>query len=277
MTVIRSGSSDIRWRHWPWLYERFESFVFRQVEHVFCVRQSAIDRYRALNPDCEQKFEFIPTWVDKETFAFCSDPGTRDELRRRVRAELGVPFNAALLTFVGRLDRQKDPELLLDSFSLACALNPTLHLIIVGDGVLRPELEERIAASPDLVQVRLLGALPSRRIAELLRASDLFVLSSAYEGMPIAVLEALATGLPVVSTDVGEIRRVVKDGINGIISSARTPVDLADAIAAAMRQCERMRGLGCTSSVKDFGPDAVLALIYEQHRKQAGGRGQKGD
>jgi glycosyltransferase involved in cell wall biosynthesis len=270
MTVIRGGSSDILWRHWPWLYERFESLVFRQVEPVFCVRQSAVERYRAGNPDCDKKFDFIPTWVDTEVFDFCPDPGAREELRLRIRTELKIPADAGLLTFVGRLDRQKDPMLLLDALSLARAVDPNLHLILIGDGVLRSQIEDRLAASADARHVRLLGALPSRRIAELLRASDLLVLSSAYEGMPIAVLEALATGLPVVSTDVGEIRRVVKEGINGVISGARTPAAVADAIASAMRQRDRLRGRACAESVRNFGPEAVLGLLYDHHRAQAG-------
>ena len=59
-----------------------------------------------------------------------------------------------------------------------------------------------------------LASYSSSDIAKALRAADLFVMSSAYEGMPIAVLEALATGVPVVSTDVGELRLVVRDGVN---------------------------------------------------------------
>jgi glycosyltransferase involved in cell wall biosynthesis len=279
MTVIRSGSSDIRWRHWPWLYERFEILVFRQVEHVFCVRQSAVDRYRAGNPGSEKKFEFIPTWVDNEAFAFCPDPGAREELRLRIRAELEVPTDAALLTFVGRLDRQKDPMLLLDAVGLARTREPNLHLIVVGDGALRSQVEENIGVAGIAGHVHLLGALPRPRIAELLRASDLFVLSSAYEGMPIAVLEALATGLPVVSTDIGEIRRVVKEGINGAISIARTPAAMADAIAAAMKRLDLMRGVACADSVREYGPEAVLGLLYQHHRTQAARRqgGGSGD
>jgi glycosyltransferase involved in cell wall biosynthesis len=269
MSVIRGGSSDIRWRHWPWLYERFEDYIFRHVDHVFCVRQSAVDRYRAKHPDGERKFEFIPTWVDDDIFAPCQDSEARDVLRRRVREELRVPPNTVLLIFVGRLDRQKDPILLLDALREARTRVPELRLIMIGDGALRQQVEEKIAAGGMTDQVYLLGAMQPSRIAELLRASDLFVLSSAYEGMPIAVLEALATGLPVVSTDVGEIRRVVKDGINGVVSSDRTTPALAEAIAGAMARIETMKGAPCRNSVRQYGPGAVLGLMYQHHRAQA--------
>jgi glycosyltransferase involved in cell wall biosynthesis len=269
MSVIRGRSSDIRWRHWPWLYEQFEDYIFRHVDHVFCVRQSAVDRYRAMYPDTEGKFEFIPTWVDDEIFGSCAHSEARDALRSRVRAELGVPPGAVLLIFVGRLDRQKDPMLLLDSLRVARTRVSELHLIMIGDGALRSQVEERINTIGIAGQVRLLGALPPSRIAELLRAGDLFVLSSAYEGMPIAVLEALASGLPVVSTDVGEIGRVVKDGINGTISAARTPAAMAEAIGGAMAKIDLMRGAPCRDSVRQFGPSAVLGLVYQHHRAQA--------
>jgi glycosyltransferase involved in cell wall biosynthesis len=274
MSVIRRESSDIRWRHWPWLYEAFETYILRRVEHVFCVRQSAIDRYRARYPGSESKFEFIPTWVDVETFSPCADAPARDDLRRRVRAELGFAADAVLLVSVGRLDRQKDPMLLLDALRVARRREPRLCLAMIGDGILRPQVEEKIRASGIGDNVGLLGALPPARIVDYLRASDLFALSSAYEGMPIAVLEALAAGLPVVTTDVGEVRLIVTSGINGAISTAHTPDALADAFLLALSTLDTMRGAPCTDSVKQYGPDAVLGRVYQLHRAQAArGRG----
>jgi glycosyltransferase involved in cell wall biosynthesis len=110
---------------------------------------------------------------------------------------------------------------------------------------------------------------PPAEIAEILRAADLYVLSSAYEGMPIAMLEALATGLPVASTDVGEVRLVVKDGVNGRISADRSVESFAKAIMDALDASEGLRGVPCESAVRDYHPEAVLKIIYANHRLQA--------
>ena len=266
MSVIRGASSDIKWRHMPWLYERIEARLFRRVEQVFCVRQSAVDRYRARFADGKIRFDFIPTWVDSDAFA--GAPGTREVLRERIRMDLGVPATTRLLVFVGRLDRQKDPLLLVDAFQAACVNEPDLHLVVIGDGALREPAEQRARAGGISERVSFLGVQPPSKIAGLLQASDLFLLTSAYEGMPIAVLEALAAGLPVVSTDVGEIRLVLEDGVNGAISRARAPEAIAEAIVSALSKIGTMRGSPCTDSVRRFGPEAVLGRIYRHHRLQ---------
>jgi glycosyltransferase involved in cell wall biosynthesis len=270
MSVIRSSDSDIKWRYLPWLYERFERRIFEIVEQVFCVRQSAVQRYRSLDPGSKAQFEFIPTWVNVEAFESACTQDLRTELRGRVREELGLPADVRLLIFVGRLDRQKDPLLLVDSFQVLRGSEQNVHLLVIGDGALRSEVEKRISAGNLVNQVSLVGAQPPSRIASLLQASDVFVLSSAYEGMPIAVLEALAAGLPVVSTDVGEIRLVVKESINGEISPARTPRAMAQAISSALAKVETLRGRACVDSVRQFSPEIVLGRIYQHHRAQAG-------
>ena len=101
------------------------------------------------------------------------------------------------------------------------------------------------------------------------RGSHLFLLASAYEGMPVAVLEALATGLPVVSTNVGEIPLFVCSGVNGQIISNRTPSAMADAICAALERLEVMTGEPCTTSVAEYQPEKVLHLLFDNHRRQA--------
>jgi glycosyltransferase involved in cell wall biosynthesis len=115
----------------------------------------------------------------------------------------------------------------------------------------------------------LLGVRPPSEIARLHRASDLFALSSAYEGMPIAVLEALACGIPVVSTDVGEIRRVVTNGVNGMVATERTAAALAAAITTTIEAGDAMRGDACTRAIAAFRPANVLNRIYENHRSQS--------
>jgi glycosyltransferase involved in cell wall biosynthesis len=269
MSVIRDANSDILWRHAPWLYERLERRAFSGMRRIFAVRQSAVRRYRELYPEFADRFAFIPTWVDSTVFVPSPSDSSRELTRTALRRQIGILSDAPLLVFVGRLDQQKDPLLLIESLKLSVAAVPNLHLAIVGDGVLRSRVQEVVRAHSLTAQVHFLGVRPPLEIAEILRAADLYVLCSAYEGMPIAMLEALATGLPVVSTDVGEVRLVVHDGVNGQISATREPKVFAEAILQGLSRAEALRGAACEQAVSKYRPEPVLANIYANHRLQA--------
>ncbi len=120
-----------------------------------------------------------------------------------LRRELGIPENAPVVGAVGHLRAEKRFERLLD----ACAALPDVHVLIVGEGETRPVLEER-ARRPELAgRVHLAGYRPDPQ--RFYRALDVFAITSDTEQMPVCLLEAMATGLPVVSTDVGDIRNVL--------------------------------------------------------------------
>jgi len=99
------------------------------------------------------------------------------------------------------------------------------------------------------------------------------VLSSAYEGMPIAVLEALASGVPVVTTKVGEVERVVRHMINGIVVREATPQSLGEGLCAALHRLKTLRGAPCERAVLPYRPERVLSRYYENHRRLAGIQG----
>lgn len=267
---LRDSQSDIMWRHAPWLYERLEAIAFPTLARVYSVRQTAIERYKRTYPNLASRFLFTPTWFDSEVFHPTRDSAERGQLRTRLVEMLGIDGDSRLLVFVGRLDHQKDPNLLLDAFSEVLSRRKRLHLLIIGDGTLRPEIETRCSRAELRGQVSLLGVQRATGIADVLRACDLFVLSSAYEGMSIAVLEALASGLPVVSTEVGEVRLVVDSGVNGQVSRDRSPAGFADAICQALDQLEAMRGPPCEAAAAPYHPEKVLEGIYENHRMQHG-------
>lgn len=270
MSIIRDKDCDIGWRHAPWLYERIEHALFSRVNHIFSVRQSAVLRYQEIYPDLKRRFSFIPTWVDTSTFYPPVDADQRSRARAEFRETLGLTApETCVLTYVGRLDKQKDPLLLLNGFHEALGRRGNLHLVIIGDGVLRQVAEAACRALDIREHVSFVGVQSPLQIAAALRGSHLFLLASAYEGMPVAVLEALATGLPVVSTPVGEIPQFVRNGINGQIISSRTPAAMADAIGAAMQQLEPMTGEPCTASVAEYQPEKVLHLLFDVHRRQA--------
>jgi glycosyltransferase involved in cell wall biosynthesis len=138
------------------------------------------------------------------------------EARAAVRAELGIPAGAFVAGTVGRVVEPKDHAFFLRA--MAPALAPgAVHVIVAGDGELLPALRAQAAALPAPAReaVHLLGL--RRDVPRLLAAYDVFVLSSAWEGLPLVLPEAMATGLPVVATSVGGVPGVVREGETGFL------------------------------------------------------------
>jgi glycosyltransferase involved in cell wall biosynthesis len=269
MVVIRDPRSDILWRHAPALYEAVESRLIRRADRVFCVRRSAVQRYQAREPRLAPRFAFMPTWFDSTRFGVGASD-VRAAARAGLRARFGWKDDARVMISVGRLDRQKDPLLLLEAALPLMARTPRLHLLLVGDGSLRPQVESIVRAAGCGGRIALAGARPADEIAMLLKGADLFVMSSAYEGMPIALLEALASGLPVVSTPVGEVPMLVREDVNGLLAAAATAPALRDALQCML---ERHQGLpppgAVAAAVAAYRPEVVLARVYDNHRRQA--------
>ena len=115
---------------------------------------------------------------------------------------------------------------------------------LVGHGSTRPAVEALIQQKGLTADIRSLGPLPPELVREELRRSDVFVLTSLWEGMPGSIMEAMAAGLPVVGTDVPGIRDLVVDGVTGILVPARDPERLASALETLARNHEQRRHLG---------------------------------
>jgi glycosyltransferase involved in cell wall biosynthesis len=129
--------------------------------------------------------------------------------RAAVRAELGIPVDAFVVGTVGRLVREKNQPLLVRA--LAPLLSSATRLLVVGDGPERPAFESARAELGE--RAAFVHALGTRGdVPRLMSAFDVFALSSDSEGLPLVVIEAMAAGLPVVSTAVGGIPAVVVDG-----------------------------------------------------------------
>jgi glycosyltransferase involved in cell wall biosynthesis len=134
----------------------------------------------------------------------------------------------ARAAFVGRLAPEKGLDTLLDAWPLVLASRPDARLTLVGDGPERSRLEAQIASLGIASSVDLAGSHPAP--IELLRASDLFVLPSREEGMSVALLEAMALGLPIVATDIPGNRGLIDEGIHGHLVPPDRPAALAAAI-----------------------------------------------
>lgn len=144
---------------------------------------------------------------------------------------------------VGRLHPQKNPHLLVDAFALIAEKFPDVTLEFYGDGALKEEIQEKINAME--LSKRVLLNASRKDIFDCIRTARLFVLTSDYEGMPNALMEAMALGLPCISTDCrpGGARTLIESGKNGIIVPTRNVNALADKMMYMLnnpQEAERM-------------------------------------
>jgi exopolysaccharide biosynthesis WecB/TagA/CpsF family protein len=263
-TSIANKASDNLWRRLPSGYLRLEAKAAAQLSSAWCVRESGVQTLRQRYPALGERLRFLPTWVDPEVF----HPAALEErltLREKFADELDINPAARWIVFVGRLDTQKNPGLLLDAFArlgLEGAGAPVL--LLVGDGVLRSALEQQAAAAGITPRLRFMGLRPQAEIARLLQAADLFAMASAYEGMPMALLEALGCGTPAITTDVGEVRRVLRPGVNGMVVRSHDAQDFADELARALVGAPDWRQ-AALDAVADYQPAQVLAPVYQNY------------
>ena len=163
-----------------------------------------------------------------------------------------MPPGGLVIGTVGRLAEVKDQLTLVRAFAEVLRQSPAhrdrLRLVIVGDGPLRPAVEACIQEEGIEPWVWLAGDRDD--VPELLRLFDLFVLPSLGEGISNTILEAMATGLPVVATRVGGNPELVDDGVTGALVPVSDPAAMARAIADYIQDQERMRQHGAAGRVK---------------------------
>ncbi|MCX6023798.1 MAG: glycosyltransferase family 4 protein, partial [Chloroflexi bacterium] len=173
------------------------------------------------------------------------------------------------LLFAGRLVEQKGVTYLLMALpAVAERLGRSVELEIVGSGPLDVSLRAQAAALPPSVTVRFAGWLDRDRLAERYRAADAFVLPSFEEGMPNVVLEAMASGLPIVATDIYGNRDLVTDGDNGLLVPTASPDALADALVRLGADPATRWAMGARSRTRaeTQGWDRVAAAYLDMSR-----------
>jgi glycosyltransferase involved in cell wall biosynthesis len=181
-----------------------------------------------------RRLHVIPNGI--ELARFHPDPAAR----ARVRRELDIGADAWVVGTVGRIAAEKNHALLLRA--VAPLLGPEARLVVAGDGPLLPQLTELAAGLGIAPFAHLLGV--RRDVPEVLNALDVFAMSSDTEGLPLVVLEAMATGLPVVSTGVGGIPNVIEEGQTGLLVPAGDEAALRDRVAALKADPARTRRMG---------------------------------
>jgi len=180
----------------------------------------------------------IPNGIPTDEYA--PDPDRRAQWRQAH----GIEPHATVLVHVGRFAPPKNHALLVEAFAQVRADTP-LYLLLVGGGELQDAVREQVAALGLESRVRFLGVRAD--VADILRASDMFVLSSRVEGNPLSVMEAMAAGLPVVSTAVGGVPELVREGETGLLVPSEDAGALARAVQVLVDDPVRRQAMGAAA------------------------------
>ncbi len=228
-------------------------------------------RFAALSSEAglpPQQYLEIPNGVDTERFR----PGSAEE-RREIRRQLGLPAQMPLILFVGFFSREKHPDVLFEAWrALTQAGGPEAGLVFLGTTRSRyyevdAGLAQRLRAEVRQLQVedRVVFVETTAEIERYLRAAEVFALPSSREGLPNALLEAMASGLACVASRLpGVTDAVIQDGINGWLVPPEDPVALADALRAALEDPVRATAVGARAR-KTVAEHFALSTTAQRH------------
>jgi glycosyltransferase involved in cell wall biosynthesis len=235
------------------------------VDRYIAVSQASKDRLVAYLGMPPARLVAVPNAVELLRFAAPAEPG-----RSAVRAQWGIPTDAPILGVLARLSPQKGLTYLISAMPAILAEHPDAYALVVGEGYLRPDLEAQARSLG--VQDRVLLAGYRENVVDYLRASDLFVLPSLFEGMPLSILEAMGAGLPVIATAVDGTPEVVVDGETGLLIPPADPTALAHAVnrLLADRQLAARMGQAGRARADAFSEGALLDRVGAVYRQARG-------
>jgi L-malate glycosyltransferase len=210
------------------------------------------------------RIEIIENGIDLSRYRQAGD-------RTALRRELGLDPDRRYVVTVARFHPVKDHATLLRAFAAAAVSRPDVDLLLAGDGPLRADLE-RLAAELGIAdRARFLGVRSD--VPELLEACDLFALTSVSEAASLTLLEAMASGLAVVVTDVGGNPEIVRDGVEGLLVPRGDAAATATALGQLLDDPARAAALGAAGRARVEGRyhlHRTIAAYFDLYRRLAG-------
>ncbi len=240
--------AERRWRPWRFVWARW---MRRRCDGIVAVSASVRDEHRRRSHLPLSDYTVIPNGIDVGRFV----PDA--EVRRQFRMKWAIGAGEMLAIFVGRLDRQKGVDVLLEAARLLQERRSPITILIAGAGPMQPAVE---AACGERAGLYHLGFIED--IVPFLQSADMFVLPSRWEGWPLALGEAMAAGLPAIGAASPGITDVIDDGETGTLVPIGDAMSLAEAMEhlamdAAVRQ--RLASAGREAIASRFTMDHFIA------------------
>lgn len=252
------------WRYLPSAYFLLENMLIKQFSYVLSCNSESLRYLQETYDSTEDCYQLIRNTVDDEIF-FPLSAQLKDEKRLQLITEMGLPLETRFIAYVGRLHPQKDPLLLVKGMAELDDTN--IHLLMIGVGELKEDIQSEIKNLGLNSQITLLGSMNSREIADILRVSELLVLTSIYEGLPMVVLEALSCGIPIVSTDSGETSKLLTKK-TGVVIPVRTPKSTADSLRIVLKNPQSFSGKACAQLSSPYWARLVVSEVYSDMRER---------
>jgi glycosyltransferase involved in cell wall biosynthesis len=244
------------------VYEFLDAQVMRRADKIVAVSDAIEATLRSAGIP-RDKLQTIYNGIDLAPFA-AAEPTLRREL-----GSGGRP----LIALVGRLERQKGIEYFIRAAAEVVVQSPDARFIVIGEGSQRQPLESLIRELGMTERISLLGE--RKDMPGVYASLDLFVLSSIDEGMPMTILEALASGRPTIATRVGAVGKLILNEETGLLVEARSVPALRDAMLRCLEDSSFARALGLRGEEHvrtSFSADSMARQYIETYRKAGSAR-----
>lgn len=247
-TTINNGRSFIR----KFIYNRLESIAIKHADLIIATDKITAVLYSSLYPSSKSRIKIIPTGINLSEF----NPDSTVEIFP------GIIENMFNLVYVGRLAYPKQVREIIESFVLAFAGNPQIHLWIAGSGPDEIGLK-KIAANADCnANIHFTGQLSRAEVISLIHSSTAGILLSHNEGSPLVVKEFLACGKPAIVNDVGDLSDYVVHGRNGFMVNPQQPESVANAMMEIVLKAPQMKA-ACRESMLPYDDQIIYRQVLD--------------
>ena len=254
-----NDKNAILWRRLPAAYFALERALVGQFDHIYSCNSDSLELYQQRYPDISDRVSLLNNTFDEQVFYSVSRE-QRDYQRCQLAKKLNLDENTRFVLFAGRLHPQKDPLLLIRSIK---ALDePNIHLLIAGEGELTATVRNEINSLGIENRVTMLGIVQQQELSDLHRACNALVLTSAFEGLPFVVLEALACGTPIVTTEAGETPSLLSEN-SGVVCSQRTTKCIASALTQVVMHPENYPVEACVKVATPYAASTVVNQVFQ--------------
>ncbi|MCK5588165.1 MAG: glycosyltransferase family 4 protein [Candidatus Lokiarchaeota archaeon] len=227
ITLIGADVYDPRFKY-PTQYYFFLKKVLGFSDRIICISRS-VKRHIVHHGIDEEKIKVIRYGVETDKFKLNSSA------RSEIRSKLEIDESTSVILTVQRLSTRKGVDYFLKSARIILRAFPSTKFLIIGDGPQRRFLENLARELKINKSVRFLGSIPHTSLPKFYNAADIFAFHTLYEGLGIVLLEAMASGLPIVTTIAGGTQDLIKNNWNGLLVRPKDPIAFAEAVLKLLR------------------------------------------